>query len=300
MRPDRKRPLPRYPSRIAVVTSPRGKAVHDVLRTLRRRYPVAEVLLAGVPVEGADAANGLVEGLRVAAEARPEVILIVRGGGSYEDLMPFNSEALARAIALSPVPVVSGIGHEPDTTIADMVADVRASTPTAAAEAAVPDSAEMTLALEREGRLLGRALQHRVQESAHRVRLLVERPVFQQAGALLGPVAQTIDAAAQALHRSIPARLERDAQRVELARERLVRVGRRLTEPARGAVTAASAQLESLSPLAVMARGYAVMYAADGSTVVRDPQQVDVADAVVVRVALGRIDCTVTGTEGAE
>jgi len=143
MSPERKRRIPSHPSRIAVVTSPRGKAVHDVLRTLRRRYPLAEVLVAGVAVEGDGAPSEIVEGLRVAAAAQPDVVLLVRGGGSYEDLMPFNAESVARAVVASPVPVVTGIGHEPDTSIADMVADLRASTPTAAAESVAPSVEEL-------------------------------------------------------------------------------------------------------------------------------------------------------------
>ena len=136
--PARKRQLPALPERIGLVTSPRSAAVHDVLRTLRRRFPVARVLVAGVPVEGATAAAGIVEGLRCVVSSGAQVVLVVRGGGSFEDLMPFNDEALARSIAACPVPVVTGIGHEVDTTIADMVSDLRASTPTAAAEAVSP------------------------------------------------------------------------------------------------------------------------------------------------------------------
>ena len=138
MDPARKRPIPRFCQRVAVVTSPRGKAVHDVMRTLRRRNPLVELLVCGVAVEGADAPAHIIEGLRVAAQARPDAILLVRGGGSYEDLMPFNDEQLARAVAACPVPVVTGIGHEPDTTICDMVGDLRCSTPTAAAESRCP------------------------------------------------------------------------------------------------------------------------------------------------------------------
>ena len=114
----RKRPVPRFPEKVCVVTSPRGDAVRDVLRTLRRRFPLATVSVAGVPVEGKTAAEGMVRALAACALEGCDVILLVRGGGSFEDLMPFNDEALARAVAASPVPVVTGIGHEPDTTIA--------------------------------------------------------------------------------------------------------------------------------------------------------------------------------------
>ncbi len=144
----RKRPLPAYPGVIGIVTSPVGAAVHDVLRTLRRRYPLARVLLAGVIVEGDRAAKNIVEGMRQVVVAGAEVVLVVRGGGSYESMMPYNDELLARTIARCPVPVVTGIGHEPDNFIADMVADVRCSTPTGAAETVAPSLDEVDLALD--------------------------------------------------------------------------------------------------------------------------------------------------------
>ncbi|RMG55351.1 MAG: exodeoxyribonuclease VII large subunit [Bacteroidetes bacterium] len=135
----RKRPLPAYPETLAVVTSPTGAAIRDVLRTLRRRYDRGQVLVIPTLVQGAGAADAIVQSLQAAAAAAVDVILLVRGGGSMEDLWSFNEESVARAIVDSPVPVVSGIGHETDFTIADFVADLRASTPTAAAEQVVPD-----------------------------------------------------------------------------------------------------------------------------------------------------------------
>ncbi len=296
MRPERKRSLPRFPERIAVVTSPRGKAIHDVLRTLRRRYPLAEVLVAGVAVEGEGAAVEIVDGLRAAAAARPDVILLVRGGGSYEDLMPFNDERIARAVAASPIPVVTGIGHEPDNSIADMVADVRASTPTAAAEACAPSLGELEAAIVRERRLLGRALQGRVQGAAHRVQRLAERPAFRDPWALLGAPAQAVDAARLRLARAIPERVRRDAQSLQRARERLSALGPHLLDPAAASVTLAAARLEDLSPLAILARGYSATFSADGRRVVRSIEQVSPGDRIGVRVSDGTIACTVGTT----
>ena len=160
MEPSRKRNLPSLPTRIAVVTSPRGKAVHDCLRTLRRRFPLAEVLVCGVAVEGASAPQELCHGLQVAQDSGADVILLVRGGGSYEDLMPVNVEGLARAVAASRVPVVSGIGHEPDNSIVDMVSDRRCSTPTAAAEAVAPSVVELAETIDAQGVRLTGALSH--------------------------------------------------------------------------------------------------------------------------------------------
>jgi exodeoxyribonuclease VII large subunit len=300
MRPEHKRALPTYPSRIAVVTSPRGKAVHDVLRTLRRRYPVAEVLVAGIAVEGEGAPAAIAAGIAAANEAGCDVLLLVRGGGSYEDLMPFNSEQVARAVSASAAPVITGIGHEPDNSIADMVADVRASTPTAAAEAAAPSVAEMRTGLERDRRMLGRALGSRVQSLAHRVARLAERPAFCDAHALLGPAVQQLDLARMRLHRAIPDRLARDAQRVGYARERLVLSARRVTEPFTQAVGLESARLDNLSPLKILSRGYAAAFMGDGHTVVRSIAQVAAGEVLTVRVSDGHIGCRVEGVEREE
>lgn len=293
LRPERKRPLPSIPERIAVVTSPRGKAVHDVLRTLRRRFPLAEVLVAGVPVEGDRAVAAIVGGLQAAADARPDVILLVRGGGSYEDLMPFNAEEVARAVVASPVPVVTGIGHEPDNSIADMVSDVRASTPTAAAEAVAPAAEELRGVLARERRLLARALSQRLQSAAHRVARLAERPVMREPTAVLGALAQTLDLAAASLRRAIPQRLERDAVRAATLRDRMRRVGRVILQPAEKAVAISAARLNDLSPLAILSRGYAVCFAPDGTTVVRSTDEVSLGDTVSVRLGEGRLGCLV-------
>ena len=299
MRPERKRGLPRYPARIAVVTSPRGKAIHDVLRTLHRRYPLAELLIAGVTVEGEAAPAAIVEGLRAASNCGADVVLLVRGGGSYEDLMPFNSEMVARAVVACPVPVVTGIGHEPDTSIADMVADLRASTPTAAAEAVAPDSIELASVLTRERRALARALQSRVQYAAHRVARLAERSVFSDPHAVLGPAAQAIDSAGMRLSRALPERIARDLQQVAFVRERLLGLGRRLTGPAEAGIGMAAARLHDLSPLAILGRGYSATFG-ENEVVIRSVGQVSVGDRIRVRVSDGTIATTVSGTEKAE
>ena len=139
MRKDHKKPLPVFPERVGLVTSGNGSAVHDVLRTLKKRFPLAKILFSGVRVEGKGAVESIINGIDALEDQKPEVILLVRGGGSFEDLMPFNDEKLARRIYRCSIPVVTGIGHEDDNSIADLVSDMRASTPTAAAEAISPD-----------------------------------------------------------------------------------------------------------------------------------------------------------------
>ena len=297
MRAEGKRALPAHPSRIGVVTSPRGKAVHDIVRTLRRRYPVAELLFAGVAVEGPDAPEEIAHGVRVAAEAGAEVLVLGRGGGSYEDLMPFNTEVVARAIAACPVPVVTGIGHEPDTTIADMVADVRASTPTAAAEAVAPSLEEIDRSLTHLSRRLGRGLERRLTQVLHRVNLIARHAFFRDPAALLAGQAQSLDAAADALAAALPARLSRDAERLARAEERLVAAGGRSLERWNERVALTAARLHDLSPLAILGRGYAVCYRADGASVVRSSAEVCGGERVKVRLATGSIGCIVEGSE---
>ncbi len=297
MSPSRKRTLPRLPERIAVVTSPRGKAVHDVIRTLRRRYPLAELLVSGVQVEGVAAPEALIEGIQAAIAAEAEVILLVRGGGSYEDLMPFNDERLARAVSRSPVPVVTGIGHEPDTSIADMVSDLRASTPTAAAEAVAPSIDELDQTVSGLGRHMGAALARRLQDVEHRVGLLAGRSVLSDPRTLFDANRQRLDLMEFALRNVLPSRLGRDSERLGYMRESLVGVGSRLLDRPSDLVAMTSARLHDLSPLGILSRGYAVCYAQDGTTIVKSTDGVDPGDRVSIRVSDGRIHAVVEDTE---
>jgi len=289
---DRRRPLPEFPDRIALVTSPRGKAVHDVIRTLRRRYPVAELLIAGVAVEGATAVASIVEGLRAASASGADVIILARGGGSYEDLMPFNDEAVARAVVACGVPVVTGIGHEPDTSIADMVADFRASTPTAAAEAVAPSCDEVGARLTDRRRLLARALSGSVRAAERRVAVLRSHAVFRDRRALTAMAAQRLDAAAAGLPRALPGRMTRDGARLDAAANRMTSAAERALERAAAGLGLVGSRLEDLSPLGILARGYAVCYSEAGA-VVRASSALDPGDHVVVRLYSGAAGCLV-------
>ncbi|HEY0719956.1 MAG TPA: exodeoxyribonuclease VII large subunit, partial [Gammaproteobacteria bacterium] len=172
----RKRPLPPLPRRIGVVTSPSGAAIHDILTVLRRRFPAIPVILYPVPVQGAGAAAQIATMLRKAGErGECDVLIVGRGGGSLEDLWPFNEEVVARAIAASPIPVVSAVGHEVDVTIADFAADQRAATPSAAAEMVVPDRQEWQLRIERLQERLTQALHHRLRHAHQSVAHLAKR-----------------------------------------------------------------------------------------------------------------------------
>ncbi len=158
--PERKRPLPTFPQNIAVLTSPTGAAVRDILRTLQRRYGRGRAIVVPTVVQGEQGAPSIVRSLQAAAQTPAEVVILARGGGSLEDLWNFNEETVARAIAACPLPVISGVGHETDVTVADFVADYRASTPTAAAEAAVPDRQAILNTLDEYERQVHRSLQY--------------------------------------------------------------------------------------------------------------------------------------------
>ncbi len=311
----RKQPIPRMPQVVGVVTSPRGDAVHDVLRTLRRRFPVARVLLAGVPVEGPKAAAGIVEGMRAVAHAGAEVILVVRGGGSYEDLMPFNDEYLARMIAKCPVPVVTGIGHEPDTSIADMVADLRASTPTAAAEKVSPARESLDALFDSRAGSLNASMARTLERAASRLDHAASRPVLSDPNTLFSAEAQGLDLAAERLMRALPANLDRDRAQVDRQRTRLrgalkhalddsradekrargalSSTGASLTTPFSHRLGLAAGKLDALSPLAVIARGYSITRN-DAGEVVKSIEQAPAGSSIEVSVADGVISARVS------
>src|SRR5580700_4686886 len=200
---DRKRPLPGLPRRIGIITSPTGAAVRDILHVLARRFPAAAVLIYPVPVQGAQAAGEIVAALELAGRrAECDVLILARGGGSLEDLWAFNDERLARAIVASPIPVITGIGHEIDFTIADFAADVRAPTPSAAAELVVPDAAEWFDAFARIAHRLQRGLLRRLEAQRERLRWLVGRAAFVSPSARLSQQTQRLDDLEQRMFRA--------------------------------------------------------------------------------------------------
>lgn len=296
MEPARKKPLPLYPIRIGVVTSPRGAAVHDVLRTLRRRYPVAEVLLAGVPVEGPKAPEGLISALQCVENAGAEVILMVRGGGSFEDLMPFNDEALARAIAACSVPVVTGIGHEVDTSIADMVSDLRASTPTAAAETVTPSRENMeTLFAARAASLEGSMLRRLEKTDAYLARI-ADKALFADPMMLFATEAQWLDQTAERLERALPERLSRIKDRLQGLHDRLGRLSTTMLERFRFSFGRDASRLADLSPLNTLARGYSFAKNDQGQ-ILRHIDQVKVDSEIQVVLVDGSLMCSVVAID---
>jgi len=267
--PARKRPLPRFPRRIALVTSPTGAALRDLLQVLARRWPQAEVVLVPVPVQGEGAAQAIAAALgRVNRWGWPEVLIVGRGGGSLEDLWAFNEEVLVRAVAASAIPTVSAVGHEVDHTLCDDVADVRAPTPSAAAELVTPDRVEVARRV--------RGLAERA-EIAMAGLLEVKRAVllrarrsygFRRPQDLLGNWAQELDALSSRLVRSLAAELaRRRKQLASVTGAYGLRRSEALLERLASALSEARSRLAALSPRAVLSRGYALVRLPDGRLV---------------------------------
>ena len=313
----RKRPLPALPRKIGIVTSLEGAAIRDIIKVLRRRYANAHLVIRPARVQGDGAAVEIAHALRAIVRVRGvDVVIVGRGGGSIEDLWAFNEEVVARAIARSPVPVISAVGHESDVTIADFVADVRAPTPSAAAELVVARKDEFRSRIDRLHDRLLAAARTRVQQLSRRVHVASSRPAF--AGlpgriAMRGRhVAELTHALARLLrsHLSIRQRrvvqLERQlasfdaGRRLASIRTRLVTADGRLRAAAARTQDRAAARfrhaagrLETLSPLAVLGRGYAVAWNVDKTQVLRRVSQVRTGDRVQVTLAEGELQCDV-------
>ncbi|MBQ4065535.1 MAG: exodeoxyribonuclease VII large subunit [Clostridia bacterium] len=271
-RPDNKKPLPKIPSTVGVITSPTGAAVQDILNVTGRRFPFAKILLYPALVQGEGAEADLVAGIEYFSHTRgADVVIIGRGGGSIEDLWAFNSEALARAIVRSPIPVISAVGHETDFTICDFAADRRAPTPSAAAELAVPDSEELKRKF---GNVITRMeglLAARVASGRDRLKILSDRRV------MTAPTAYLDDK--RMLLLTLSRDLERSAQgSVDYKKNQFTRL---------------SAVLEAVSPLKVIAKGYSAVFAEDGR-LIRSVKDVKAGDKVSFRTADGTVDAAVT------
>jgi exodeoxyribonuclease VII large subunit len=307
----RKRALPALPTRIGVITSPTGAAVRDILHVLARRFASIPVLIYPVPVQGAQAASDIIAALTLAVRrAECDVLILARGGGSLEDLWAFNDERLARAVAACPIPVITGIGHEVDFTIADFAADVRAPTPSAAAELAVPDAAEWLEAFVQLGRRLRRGVQRRLEKHRERLRWLTGRAALVSPTARLTQQAQRLDELEDRLSRATlrqllvlrerlrwlsgRAALVNPAVQMTQQSLRLRNLEQRLARAALGHLSRARERLQPLirtlnavSPLATLDRGYAIVTVQ--GAIVRDAAQVAPGAIIEARVAHGRI-----------
>lgn len=289
-----KRPVPEVPKGIGIITSPTGAALQDILSTLRRRYPLGAAYLYAVPVQGDAACPSIVRALAELPRLAPvDVIILARGGGSLEDLWCFNNEALARAIRACAVPVVTGIGHEVDFTIADFAADLRAPTPTGAAERVSPNLAEWVERLDRLEMSLGVLLQDRLHETDETLQRLRARLDLAHPGQKLQQFMQRLDELGERLAFCGPRPLALRREKLEQAAERL---GARLRESLRSLndrLKTQSLLLETLNPQAILQRGYAIARAADGR-ILREATAVAVGEALEVVLAHGALGTQVT------
>lgn len=274
--PEHKKPLPKYPGVIGIVTSSAGAAVHDMLRILRKRYPLSQVRLFPVRVQGVEAPPEIAGAIRYANRHHLADLLIVgRGGGSIEDLWAFNDERVARAIYDSQIPLISAVGHEPDVTISDFVADLRAATPSNAAELAVPDQDALRQTLDSMSAAMVTAVQRQVKSARQHLNVL------SQCQALQSPMGY----------------LEQKRKSVQMLEQRLCGVQRQGLERRKRAYVALTAKLDAMSPLKVLTRGYAMVQTGDGE-LLKSVEQVRRDDRIIVSLSDGQLEAAVTEWRG--
>lgn len=276
--PEKKKKLPKYPGTIGVVTSSAGAAVHDILRILRKRYPLAQVKLLPVRVQGVEAPDEIAAAIRYANAHRLADLLIVgRGGGSLEDLWAFNDERVAYAIYESEIPIISAVGHEPDVTIADYVADLRAATPSNGAELAVPDQEALLQNLDALNGAMAAALSRQLKLAAQRLDALAASPAL----------------------RSPTAYLERKEKDLRLLKNRMISAQERMISASNARFVGCVAKLDAMSPLKVLSRGYAMAQTGNGE-LLRSIHQVNPGDSILVNISDGTITASVLNTKETE
>jgi exodeoxyribonuclease VII large subunit len=305
----RKRPLPARPRTIAVITSPSGAVWRDISHVLARRWPLVQVVLVAAQVQGEAAPASIVTAFRRIAryaelrraEGRPDdapsLTILARGGGSLDDLWAFNDERVVRAVVAHPLPVVCGVGHEVDVTLADFAADVRAPTPSAAAEIVVPDRLEMSAALRRAADRLTAATERRLAAAARD--LAVERRALDRVSpaARLAAAREQVGLLFDRATRAVEARLARERLRLTAAAADLPRLTATRLAGARSTLDASAAALAVLGPNATLERGYAIVRRAPDGAIVRDPGEAGPGTPLRIRVARGELDATVDGPD---
>ncbi len=267
-----KKPLPRFPARIALITSGSGAAVHDMIRILGKRFPLSKVIVMPVRVQGAEAPPEIVGAIRYANVHKvADLIITGRGGGSIEDLWAFNDERVARAVFASEIPVISAVGHEPDVTICDYVADVRAATPSNGAELAVPDRAELMTSLASDTVRMRKAMHRLTEKGAARLDRIKNAGAFRDPVSIVRDRRLTLDSITSAA----------------------VNAAKTLISEKRASYLGMAASLDALSPLKTLARGYGVVTDGNGRAV-RRAADVEIGDRLHVRLSEGSLDCTVS------
>lgn len=269
--PERKKVLPQFPEKIALITSPTGAAVRDMIRILKKRFPIADVLVCPVHVQGGEAAGEIAEMIHYVNQKKmADVIIVGRGGGSMEDLWAFNCENVARAIAKSVIPVVSAVGHEPDVTISDFVADVRAATPSNAAEITVPDQAAVLQHIAQLEFRSRQMIQNRLSSAEAALRNMMNRRVLKSPAGVF----------------------EERKMLLDLYNERMSSALQQIMSRQRERFCTAMAKVDALSPLKVLARGYSIVMNTDGK-VLKTAESVKIGEMVQVRIKKGTLCCEV-------
>lgn len=321
---ERKKPLPRFPRTVGVITSPTGAAVRDICITLQRRYPTAAILLYPVLVQGSAAAPSICRAIEEMNRMDAADVLIVgRGGGSLEELWAFNEETVARSVFASRIPVLSAVGHETDFTICDFVADVRAATPTAAAELAVPHMLELQQQVHYQMHRLRRSLLKELQQRRDKLDRLRRSPALMQPARQLRQPAERLDRLTERLQHRMQSRLSMLGQRkmrleqalaghnpkeqIRYAKRRVDTAGRQLLKSMQVQLAGSQSrwnaqlrQLDALSPLKVMQRGYSLVYDEKGKGLINSVRKVQPGDIVNVRMTDGRLTCHVWSMEDNE
>jgi exodeoxyribonuclease VII large subunit len=318
--PERKRPIPMLPQQIAIVTSPTGAAIRDILHVLERRFEGLSLQIYPVRVQGNEAAGEIAEAIRNLSRWRQhDVVIVTRGGGSLEDLWPFNEEIVARAIAECPIPTISGVGHEIDFTIADFVADLRAPTPSAAAEIVVRAKDEIRLQIDHAVSRIRRVVESRVVSLRHELRDLSSADRLRSLPHRIAAARSRLERHRVGLYRllekdarrmreklerineplrAFPSRLALESRAKEVVglRDRMHRALHNRAERDRHRLRSLGATLEAVSPLSVLARGYAIAFR-DGKKrkVLQDPNAVEIGDPILVQLSGGSLHCTVDG-----
>jgi exodeoxyribonuclease VII large subunit len=318
--PEHKKPIPAFPRYIGVVTSPTGAAIRDIITTIRRRYPIATVILFPTLVQGEQAAESIVRSIEKANElGYIDVLIVGRGGGSIEELWAFNEEIVARAIFASQVPIISAVGHETDFTIADFVADLRAPTPTGAAELAVPHITELMERISQRKLRLMRAMKEKIAAESDRLSRLQKSYAFRYPEKLYEQKEQQLDSLLERLQRYTERLLDKKSERLEQLRLKLLRyhpneqlsrmkekhesLTKSLEKEMRSVIehqqlrfTSLVSHLHALSPLKIMERGYSLVYN-EKKELVKSIRQLQLGDTIQVRLQDGQIDCHVWGME---
>lgn len=316
-----KKNLPAFPRCIAVVTSPEGAVIRDMITTVKRRYPLTAIQLFPVAVQGAQAKKEIAQAVKEINQlSEADVIIVARGGGSLEELWAFNEECVAESIYSSQIPVISAVGHETDTTISDLVADVRAPTPTAAAELAVPDQEKLRENLRLLQRRLQKAQQRELEHNRQQWLRLARRSVIQQPQMFLQQLAQRIDQLSRELQNQVQVQLrerrhqverwqthlqyqsprhqwERQRERFLSLEQRLARAMGQKIEKQRQQLARYVVQIDALSPLKVMQRGYSLVYRWHDEQLLTSKKQVEPGDLIRVQMSDGSLKCQIWATE---